>query len=86
MDDLAKTVHDVAHREIDPLLVRCRTLKAEIDRQESITSEILDPHARVTARIFLIRERAKLGAVVSALEGMEDRVLRIARARWPQSR
>jgi hypothetical protein len=44
-------------------------------------SEILDPQARVTARVFLIRKRAKLGAVVSALEGMEQRVLKLARER-----
>jgi hypothetical protein len=81
MDDLAKTVHRVARREVDPLLARCRALNAEIDRQESMISEILDPQARVTARVFLIRKRAKLGAVVSALEGMEQRVLKLARER-----
>jgi hypothetical protein len=81
MDDLAKTVRAVARREVEPLLLRCRAINAEIDREESTLSEILNPQARAMARALIICKRAKLNAVVGALEGMEDRIMRLARER-----
>jgi hypothetical protein len=65
------------------VLADCKQIDAELDRAESALPEISDRHERVAARVDLILFRAKLNAVVSGLQGTEERVLRLAKERWP---
>jgi hypothetical protein len=76
-------VREAVRREVEPLLVQCAAMVARLDRLESALPEISDRHERAAARVDLILRRANLNAVVSGLQGTEERVLRLAKERWP---
>jgi hypothetical protein len=77
--DLDKAVRAAVAREIAPLLADCEQMRAQLDRTFPI---LLDKRERDA----IFTRRAKLECLLTELRGVEDRVVRLARERWPQWR
>ena len=84
--DLDKTVRAVVAREVAPLIADCERIRAEIDRAEAALPIVLDKRERAAARVDVIMRRARLECLLSELRGVENRVVHLARERWPQWR
>jgi hypothetical protein len=84
--DLDKTVRALVVREVTPLLADCEQMRARIDRAEGALPILLDKRARAAARIEVMMQRAELECLIAGLRGMENRVVHLARERWPQWR
>jgi|RhiMetdeSRZDD1v2_1073273.scaffolds.fasta_scaffold348707_2 hypothetical protein len=82
---MVETIDEAVRREVEPLLLRCAEIRAELDRTEDALPILLDKDA---IRIDLITRRAKLESVIAELQGNEvvEQVLRLAKERWPSWR
>jgi hypothetical protein len=73
-------------RKVEPLLMQCAAIDAEIGREEALLPEIVDRKRRAEARVQLVLKRAKLQALVYELQSTEEKFMRLADQRFPQWR
>ena len=81
--DLETTVRALVKRETAPLIAQC---EQEIDRAEAAVLILLNKRERDAACAERSQRRARLEALITELHGVEEKVLRRARERWPQWR
>jgi hypothetical protein len=81
-----RTIREAVAREVAPLLADCEQLRARLDRAEGALPILHDKRARAAARIEVMMQRAQLECLIAGLRGMENRVVHLARERWPQLR
>jgi hypothetical protein len=72
--------------EVRRMLAQCDLIRASIDHAEAALPIMLDKRERDAARVDAIMRRARLECVLAELRGVEDRVVHLARERWPQWR
>ena len=84
--NVGEAIRKSVAREVTPLMAQCEQLRTRIDTVEDELSQVSDRHERAVTRVQIVLRRAELAAVLSKLRGTEDRVLRLARERWPQWR
>ena len=84
MDDLGKAVREAVAREVAPLLADCERIRARINRAEAALPIVLDKRERAAARTDVIMLRARLECLISELRGVDDRIVHLARERWPR--
>ena len=84
--DLDKTVCALVAREVAPLIAQCEAIRVGIDRAEAALPILLCKRERDAAQFERNQRRARVECLLSELRGVEDRVLRLARERFPQWR
>ena len=78
MDHLERAVREAVAREVAPLIADCEQMRAELDRMPII----LDKRKLAATRLLRVRIECQL----AELRGVEDRVVRLAKERFPQWR
>jgi hypothetical protein len=63
--DMAETVREAVAREVEPLLLRCAAIDAELDRSEAMLPILIYDHPEHDA---LQARRAKLAKVIGELQ------------------
>jgi hypothetical protein len=84
MIDMAKAVSEAVQREIAPLLADCDQIRADLDRTENALPILLDKRKRDAIRVDVIMRRARLECLLTELRGVEDRIVHLAKEKWPQ--
>jgi hypothetical protein len=79
-DDRVVFVRELCSREVAPLIRQCLSMRAGIDGAEAI---LLDPRAREAARAESDQLRARVEALITECNELSDKVLRLARERYP---
>jgi hypothetical protein len=85
MASLEQTVREAVEREVAPLIATLESLRATIDRTEAALP-LLEKHERDAARVDAMMRRARLQCLLVELRGVEERILHLAKERWPQWR
>ena len=74
-------VREMVRREVAPLFEDFQQMLAALDRIEA-ASTFLNEETRLTYRL----RRARINCLIEELVGVEDRVVRLAKERFPQWR
>jgi hypothetical protein len=80
---LERAVRKVVAREVAPLIADVERMRSQLDRAEDALPIVL---AATRDRAECRTLRVKLEHLLAELHGVEDRVVGLARERWPQWR
>lgn len=81
MDNIEIAVRALVAQQVAPLIAELRSIRSQIDREAVII--LLHKRERDAARADRDQRRAHVQCLLAQLRGVEDRVVRLAKERFP---